>query len=84
MAGVAAPLTTAVLASVDARHTGSASGVNSAFARLGGLIATALLGSIFSARGAALFAAFHVAAVACAAAALAAGITAFVLLDRRV
>lgn len=83
MTGVAAPLTTAVLASVDARHTGSASGVNSALARLGGLIATALLGSIFSARGAALFAAFHVAAVACAAAALAAGIAAFVLLDRR-
>jgi len=82
MAGVAAPLTTAVLASVDARHTGSASGVNSAFARVGGLIATALLGSIFSARGAALFAGFHVAAVACAAAALIAGAVAFVLVGR--
>ena len=46
MAGVAAPLTTAVLASVDSRHTGSASGFNSAVARTGGLIATALLGAV--------------------------------------
>jgi hypothetical protein len=30
MAGAVAPLTTAILASVDGRHTGSASGLNSA------------------------------------------------------
>jgi EmrB/QacA subfamily drug resistance transporter len=83
MAGVAAPLTTAVLASVDARHTGSAAGMNSAFARLGGLIATALLGRVLSERGPELFVAFHVAAVASTAAALAAGAAAFVFLERR-
>ena len=44
MAGAVAPLTTAVLGAVDARHTGSASGFNSAVARTGGLIATALAG----------------------------------------
>jgi predicted MFS family arabinose efflux permease len=79
MAGAVAPLTTAVLASVDARHTGAASGLNSALARLGGLIATALLGGVIAAKGAALFAAFHVAVIACAVAGLTAGISAFLL-----
>jgi len=79
MAGAVAPLTTAVLGSVDARHTGAASGLNSALARLGGLIATALIGSVIAAKGEALFAAFHVAVIACAIAALAAGIAAFLL-----
>ena len=36
MSAAVAPLTTAVLASVDARYTGSASGLNSAVARTGG------------------------------------------------
>ena len=80
MAGAVAPLTTAVLASVDARHTGSASGLNSAVARAGGLVATALVGGVLAASGASLFAAFHVAAIACAAASFAAGFAAFVLL----
>jgi EmrB/QacA subfamily drug resistance transporter len=80
MAGAVAPLTTAVLASVDARHTGAASGLNSALARIGGLIATALIGGVIAARGEALFAAFHIAVLACAVAALAAGIAAFILL----
>jgi len=79
MAGAVAPLTTVVLASVDARHTGAASGLNSALARLGGLIATALIGSVIAAKGEALFGAFHVAVIACAIAALAAGIAAFLL-----
>ena len=79
MAGAVAPLTTAVLSSVDARHMGSASGLNSAVARTGGLIATALLGGVFAARGSMLFGAFHVAAIACAIASLAAGASAFVL-----
>lgn len=82
MAGAVAPLTTAVLTSVDARHTGSASGLNSAVARIGGLIATALLGGVFGAMGAQLFSAFHVAAAACAVASLAAGTAAFTLVRR--
>ena len=46
MAAAVAPLTTAVLGSVDRRHTGSASGLNSAVARTGGMVATALLGGV--------------------------------------
>jgi EmrB/QacA subfamily drug resistance transporter len=79
MAGAVAPLTTAVLSSVDSRHTGSASGLNSAVARAGGLVATALLGGVLAAEGAALFDAFHVAATAGAAASILAGVSAFLL-----
>ena len=43
-------LTTAVLASVDARHTGSASGLNSALARLGGLVTSHLADSTLGPR----------------------------------
>ncbi len=80
LATSAAPLTTAVLSSVDARHTGVASGFNSAAARGGGLIVTALLGSVLAARGAALVAAFHSAALVGAAMALAAAVSAALLL----
>jgi EmrB/QacA subfamily drug resistance transporter len=83
MAITVAPLTTQVLVSVDARHTGSASGLNSAVARIGGLVATALLGGVFAASGANLFAAFRAAAVACALASAAGGIAAFALIGRR-
>jgi len=79
MAAAVAPLTTAVLASVDARHTGSASGLNSALARLGGLVATALLGSVFAASGEALFSGFYIAAIVCAATALLSSAAAFAL-----
>lgn len=82
MAGAVAPLTTAVLGAVDAQHTGVASGFNSAVARCGGLIATALLGLLLSARGASLVAAFHLAALGAGVAALAAAVCAFVWLDR--
>jgi hypothetical protein len=51
MSGAVAPLTSAVLNSVDARHTGSASGFNSAVARTGGLVGTASLASVFAASG---------------------------------
>lgn len=79
MACAVAPLTTAVLGSVDASHTGSASGLNSAVARTGGLIATALLGSVLASRGVELIAGFHVAlefaAGACVLAAASAAMT---------
>ena len=77
MAGAVAPLTTAVLSSVDVSHTGTASGFNSAIARTGGLIATALCGAVMAQSGSALVATFHAAAVAGAALAAAAGITVF-------
>jgi EmrB/QacA subfamily drug resistance transporter len=83
MSAVAAPLTTAVLSAVDARHTGSASGLNSAVARAGGLVATALLGGVLAARGSALTAGVHLAMVACAAACLAAAVLGFVLIGGR-
>jgi EmrB/QacA subfamily drug resistance transporter len=77
MAGAVAPLTTAVLASVDAPHTGSASGLNSAVARTGGLIATALLGSVLGAVGPHLIEGFHIAAAAGALASVGAAAAAF-------
>ena len=78
MACVAAPLTTAVLSSVDAGHTGIASGFNSAVARGGGLIATALLGVVLTASGRALLAPFHAALIVCACSAFASSVCAFV------
>jgi MFS family permease len=79
MALVVAPLTTAVMASVDADHVGTASGFNSALARIGGLIATALLGSVFAAAdddalAMRVHAAAHVGAAMAAAAVVAAAI----------
>jgi MFS family permease len=78
MACVAAPLTTAVLSSVDASHTGIASGFNSAVARGGGLIATALLGVVLTAKGRGLLPPFHAALVVCAVSAFAAAVCAFI------
>ncbi|MCW6528859.1 MFS transporter [Sphingomonas sp. MMSM20] len=81
MAGAVAPLTTAVMNSVDERHVGTANGANSALARTGGLIATALLGSILAGRGAVLV---HGVATACLVAAgvsAVAGIAALLLLE---
>jgi len=79
MAGAVAPLTTAVLGSVDAHHAGTASGFNSAVARTGGMIATALLGAALAARGEALISSFHAAALVAAGAALAASASALLL-----
>ena len=84
MSGAVAPLTTAVLSSVDERHTGSASGFNSAAARSGGLIATALLGSVLAATGEHLVTAFHGAMAVGAAACAAASLSAFGLIGRDV
>ena len=80
MAGAVAPLTTAVIASVDTQHVGTASGFNSAIARTGGLIATALLGSLLAAQGKALEAAFDRAVLAAAGAAALAGLAALFML----
>jgi hypothetical protein len=83
MAIAVAPLTTAVLSSVDARHTGTASGFNSAVARAGGLVATALLGAMLSQHGDALIPGFHMVAVACAVTVAAAALVGFLMLGGR-
>ncbi len=80
LSGAVAPLTTAVLSSVDAVHTGSASGFNSAIARTGGLIATALLGPVLTAHGSPLISAFHDAMTVGAAVCGVAALSAYVLL----
>ena len=82
LSGAVAPLTTAILTSADAAHTGAASGFNSAVARSGGLIATALLGAVLAAQGSALLSAFHVAMFVCAIACLASSVSAYTLLSR--
>ncbi len=80
MAGAVAPLTTAVLASVDRGHSGSASGLNSAVARTGGMVATALVGGVLGAAGPALLANFHGTVILCALASVAASASAFFLI----
>ena len=72
-----APLTASVLGSVDERHVAMASGFNSAVARTGGLVATALLGAVLSQEGAALVSGFHGAMIASALVAAAAGLVAW-------
>jgi EmrB/QacA subfamily drug resistance transporter len=82
MAGAVAPLTTAVLMSVDSQHVGAASGLNSAVARTGGLAATALIGSVLAAAGPALVTAFGVAALVGAALCVGASLSAWLFLPR--
>jgi EmrB/QacA subfamily drug resistance transporter len=58
-----APLTSTVLAAVKPHQTGMASGFNSAVARIGGLIAVALLGAVLTASGKAMLAPFAIAMI---------------------
>jgi EmrB/QacA subfamily drug resistance transporter len=75
-----APLTSAVLGSVAEENVAMASGFNSAVARTGGLIATALLGAVLASEGTKLFAGFHVAMFVSAAVAAVAAIVALTML----
>jgi EmrB/QacA subfamily drug resistance transporter len=80
MAIAVAPLTTAVLGAVDEHHVGTASGLNSAVSRAGGLVVVALLGAVLSKQGEALITALHDAALVGAALALLSALTAFATL----
>ncbi len=77
MAIAVAPLTSAVLGSVKEKHVAMASGFNSAVARIGGLVATALLGVVLSQEGANLIPGFHGAMLASAIVAAAASVIAW-------
>ncbi|HSC62915.1 MAG TPA: MFS transporter [Caldimonas sp.] len=76
-----APLTSAVIATVDPSHVGEASGVNNATARIAGLLATALLGYVLAgdATAPAFIGRFHGAAIVGALLALAGAASAFFL-----
>ncbi len=76
-----APLTASVLSSVEEQHVAMASGFNSAVARTGGLIATALLGAVLSSKGEQLFSGFHGAMEVSAAVAAAASAVALSMLS---
>ena len=75
-----APLTSSVLGSVEEQHVAMASGFNSAVARTGGLIATALLGAVLSSQGSELIARFHAAMFVSAAVAALSAVVALTML----
>jgi len=75
-----APLTSSVLGSVEEQHVAMASGFNSAVARTGGLIATALLGGVLSREGEQLFSGFRMAMYVSAAVAALSSVVALTML----
>lgn len=77
MALAVAPLTSAVLASVDSSHTGMVSGFNSALSRAGGLVGVALLGAVLAITGKAIFEPYSTALLIAAGVAASAGLSAF-------
>lgn len=82
MAIAVAPLTSALLGSVPEEHVGTASGFNSAVARIGGLIATASLGVVLARTGEALIGGFHLALIGAAITAVAASAAAVFLVKQ--
>lgn len=69
-----APLTTAAIAAVDQHHAGAASGVNSATARIGGMVAVSLIGLVLTGGGSSVsLEAFHAAVWVAAAVSIVAG-----------
>ncbi len=87
---VVAPVTATVMAAADERHSGIASGINTAVSRLAGLIVVAVLPLIAGLTGkkfydpAAMTHGFHVAMLACAALAAAGGILAWFTISSEV
>jgi EmrB/QacA subfamily drug resistance transporter len=82
MAILVAPLTSTVLNSVDAGHTGMVSGFNSALSRAGGLFGVSLLGAVLAEQGKALLAPYAIAMIIGATVAALSGIVSFVGLSR--
>jgi EmrB/QacA subfamily drug resistance transporter len=84
---VVAPVTATVMATADERHSGIASGINTAVSRLAGLIVVAVLPLVAGLTGkkfydpAAMNHGFHVAMLACAALAAAGGVLAWLTIS---